>query len=68
MPMRTVHAGYQIEGFRDGSFFRARVRRKDGAPIVSPGKSGVTWETQQCPEMDIAIGQAKYAIDTGLIR
>lgn len=34
---RATHAGYQIKTFADGSLFRARVHRTDGALIEAAG-------------------------------
>lgn len=61
------HLGFRIKGFQDGSLFRARVERGDGAPFLAGEKQVKFWETPQYPDRETAIGQAIYAIDTGKI-
>jgi hypothetical protein len=65
---RATHAGHQIETFADGSLFRARVHRTDGALIEAAGKTTKIWETSQFVDPNTALGQAIYAIDIGRIK
>jgi hypothetical protein len=66
MPTVT-YAGFQIKSIKDGSLYRARVKRSDGAQFQVNGKSTEIWETPQSTDRDTAIGQAMYAINTGRI-
>jgi hypothetical protein len=67
MPSAT-HAGFKIKSFIDGTLYRARVQRSDGAQFLANGKPTTTWETPQSVDAEGAIGQALYAIDTGKIK
>jgi hypothetical protein len=66
MPTVT-YAGFQIKSIKDGSSYRVRVKRSDGAQFQVNGKSTEFWETSQSTDGDTAIGQAIYAINTGRI-
>jgi hypothetical protein len=56
------------KSFIDGTLYRARVQRSDGAQFLANGKPVKVWETPQSMDAESAIGQALYAIDTGKIK
>lgn len=62
------HLGFRIKSFQDGSLFRARVERSDGASFQAIEKSVKFWETPQYSDRESAVGQAIYAIDSGKIK
>jgi hypothetical protein len=67
--MPAINRGeFKIKSFIDGTLYRARVQRSDGAPFLAYGKSTKVWESPQTMDADGAIGQAVYAIDTGKIK
>jgi hypothetical protein len=67
MPV-TTHDGFKIEGFSDGTLFKARVERSDCAEFRANGKPTRVWETPQHMDAAAAVGQAIYAIDTGKLK
>jgi hypothetical protein len=67
MPTVT-HGEFRIKGIKDGTLYRARVERSDGAEFQADGNTTKVWETAQSMDRDTAIGQAIYAIDTGRIK
>jgi hypothetical protein len=67
MPGAT-HAGFKIKSFTDGTLYRARVQRSDGAQFLANGEPTKAWATPQSVDAESAIGQAVYAIDTGKIK
>ena len=67
MPSIT-HGGFKIKSIKDGTLYRARVERSDGAKFQANGKIAKVWETAQSMDAETAIGQAIYAIDTGKIK
>ena len=67
MPV-TAHDGFKIRSFSDGTLFRARVERNDGAEFQASGKPTRVWETPQHMDAAAAVGQAIYAIDTGKLK
>jgi hypothetical protein len=67
MPSVT-HGEFRIKSIMDGTLFRARVERSDGAQFQVNGKIAKVWETSQAIDRQSAIGQAIYAIDTGRIK
>lgn len=64
----VTHGEFKIKSFMDGTLFRARVERSDGAQFQANGKTAKIWETSQAIDRQTAIGQAIYAIDTGRIK
>jgi len=67
--MPTVkHGEFKIKSFTDGTLYRARVQRSDGASFLAYGKPTNAWESSQSIDSESAIGQAVYAIDTGKIK
>ena len=62
------HGEFKIKSFADGTLFRARVLRSDGASFLAYGKATDVWEAPQSLDAEGAIGQAVYAIDTGKIK
>jgi hypothetical protein len=64
----TTHTGFKIKSFVDGTLYRARVQRSDGAQFLADGKPTKVWESPQAMDPESAIGQALYAIDTGKIK
>jgi hypothetical protein len=67
MPIVT-HAGFKIRSITDGTLYRARIERSDGAQFQANGETTDLWETPQSTDGETAIGQAIYAIDTGKIK
>jgi hypothetical protein len=67
MPTVT-HNGFKIKSIKDGTLYRARVERSDGAQFHANSKTAEVWETAQFMDAETAIGQAMYAIDTGRIK
>jgi hypothetical protein len=63
-----THSGFKTKSIRDGSLYRARVERSDGAQFQVNGAIQKNWETSQSMDGETAIGQAIYAIDTGRIK
>jgi len=64
----AAHAGFKIRSIPDGTLYRARVERNDGAPFQVGGKTAQSWETPQYMDGSTAVGQAIYAIDCGRIK
>ncbi|HKD48782.1 MAG TPA: hypothetical protein VKB67_13935 [Rhizomicrobium sp.] len=62
------HGEFKIKSFIDGTLYRARVQRSDGAQFMAYGKPTNMWESSQSIDPVSAIGQAVYAIDTGKIK
>jgi len=67
MPSVT-RGGFRIKSIKDGTLYRARVERGDGASFQANGMTAKVWETAQSVDSESAIGQAIYAIDTGKIK
>ena len=67
MPSIT-RGGFKIKSIKDGTLYRARVERSDGAPFHANGMAVKVWETAQSMDSESAVGQAIYAIDTGRIK
>jgi len=63
-----AHAGFRIRSISDGSLYRARVERSDGAQFRVGGAPAQVWETPQYMDGTTAVGQAIYAIDCGKIK
>ena len=64
----VIRSGFKIKSIKDGSLYRARVERSDGAQFQANGIPVKIWETAQSVDGESAIGQAIYAIDTGRIK
>jgi hypothetical protein len=64
----VTHNGFKIKSIKDGSLYRARVERSDGAQFQVNGATQKNWETSQSMDGETAIGQAIYAIDSGRIK
>lgn len=64
----TAHAGFKIKSILDGTLYRARIERGDGAEFRVAGQAVKTWETPQYMDAQTAVGQAIYAIDTGKLK
>ena len=64
----TVYSGFKIKSIVDGTLFRARVQRGDGAEFQVNGKAVQVWETPQYMDGQTAVGQAIYAIDSGKLK
>jgi hypothetical protein len=67
MPSVT-HGEFRIKSITDGTLYRARVERSDGAPFQANGKTTKAWESSQSMDAETAIGQAIYAIDSSRIK
>ena len=67
MPSVT-HVGFKIKSIADGTLYKARVERSDGAQFHANGKITKSWESSQSMDAESAIGQAIYAINTGRIK
>ena len=65
---RVSHKKFRVKGLADGTLFRARVERIDGAKFHVGERQVEFWTTPQYPDRETAIGQAIYAIDTGRLR
>jgi hypothetical protein len=63
---RTVDLGSKASP--DGTLYRARVERSDGAQFQANGKISKVWETSQSVDRETAIGQAINLIDTHRIK
>jgi hypothetical protein len=64
----VTHSGFKIKSIKDGSLYRARVERSDGAQFQVNGAPQKDWETSQSMDGQTAIGQAIYAIDACRIK
>jgi hypothetical protein len=65
---RIAHGEFKIKSIADGTLYRARVERSDGAPFLVNGATHKVWETSQSIDEQTAIGQAIYLIDTHRIK
>jgi hypothetical protein len=64
----SLYSSFKIKGVSDGTLYRARVERSNGAQFQVSGRAVKVWETLQYMDKDSAIAHARYAIDIGKIR